>query len=94
MPRWIEPLHHISHSLPVAFIGAVVIWLLSGRWPRRELAAWVLHIVIDIPTHSRRFWGPRFLWPLSDVVVDSVPWAEIMSRGLARVLRKAHRVDE
>ncbi len=90
-PRWIETLHHIMHSLPVAVVGAVVIWLLSGRWPRRELAAWVLHIVVDIPTHSRRFWGPRFLWLLSDVAVDGVPWAEITSRGLSRVLKTVRR---
>jgi hypothetical protein len=44
---------------------------------------------VDIPTHSRQFWGPRFLWPLSDVAVDGVPWAEITSYLLASALRRA-----
>jgi len=86
-PRWIETLHHASHSLPVALAMATIVRMLSGRWPRQALAAWVLHIALDMPTHSRRFWGPRFLWPLSDVAVDGVPWAEITSRALATVLR-------
>jgi hypothetical protein len=60
-PRWSLALHRAFHSLPVAMTGAVVIRALTGRWPGRELAAWVLHIAVDIPTHSRDPWGPRFL---------------------------------
>ena len=86
-PRWIETLHHVSHSLPVALAGSAVVRMLYSRWPRKGLIAWALHIAIDVPTHSCRFWGPRFLWPLSNVAVDGVPWAEITSRVLATVLR-------
>jgi hypothetical protein len=86
-PHWIETLHHAFHSLPIALAGAAVVRAVSGRWPRQELAAWVLHIMVDIPSHSQRFWGPRFLWPLFDIAVDGVPWAEITSRGLASALR-------
>jgi len=77
-PRWMETLHHMFHSLPVAFVAAVFIRLLSGRWPRLYLMAWVLHILIDIPTHSRQQWGPKFLWPLSDVSIDGVSWIDII----------------
>lgn len=86
-PRWMETLHHVSHSLLVAVIVAGIVRALTGRWPRRVLAAWCLHIVIDIPTHSRRFWGPRFLWPLSQVSVEGVPWAEITARKLAGMIQ-------
>ena len=86
-PRWIETLHHACHSLPVILTGTVIIRMLNGRWPRQMFAAWILHIAVDVPTHSRRFWGPRFLWPLSDVSVDGVPWAEITSRTFATALR-------
>ncbi len=89
-PRWIETLHTISHSLPVALATAAIVRMASGCWPRQELEAWTLHIAVDIPTHSRRFWGPRFLWLLSDVSVDGVPWAEITSRALASGLRTLH----
>jgi hypothetical protein len=90
-PRWMETLHHASHSLPVALAAAGVARLVTGRWPRRELAAWCLHIAIDIPTHSRRFWGPRFLWPLSQVSIEGVPWAEITSRKLAAMIKVVRR---
>jgi hypothetical protein len=88
-PRWMKTLHHASHSLTVTCASAALICALTGRWPGRELAAWVLHILVDIPSHSRRFWAPRFLWPLSDVAVNGVPWAEITSNLLASVLRRA-----
>ena len=86
-PRWMEMLHHAFHSIPVALVGAFVIRILTGQWPRQELTAWSLHIVVDIPTHSRRLWGPRFLWPLSNVAVDGVSWAEVVSRVVAISLR-------
>ena len=86
-PPWMETLYHTCHSLPVALVGAVVTRTLRGRWPWEALSAWVLHIAVDVPTHSSRFWGPRFLWPLSNVAVDGLPWAEITSRALAAVLR-------
>lgn len=82
-PQWMEILHHACHSLPVALAGAVVVRILRGQWPRRELMAWSLHIIVDVPTHSRRLWGPRFLWPLSNVVVNGVSWVEIASRMIA-----------
>jgi len=75
-PRWLTTLHHAFHSLPVALTGAVVVWAITRRWPGRELAAWTLHILVDIPTHSREPWGPRFLWPLADVVVDGFLWVD------------------
>jgi hypothetical protein len=78
-PRWSLTWHRAFHSLPVAIAGAAVMRVLTGRWPRQELAAWVLHIAIDIPTHARDPWAPRFLWPLSSAAVDGVPWAQIGS---------------
>ena len=79
-PRWMFRLHRFTHSLVVIGMVGLAVRLLAGRWPARHLAAWCLHIVIDIPSHSRDPWGPRFLWPLSDIVVDGVPWTEIPVR--------------
>jgi len=79
-PRWLETLHHAFHSLPVALAGAGLIRMLTGRWPGRELSAWTLHILVDIPTHSRQRWGPQFLWPLSDYAVDGISWIDILQR--------------
>jgi hypothetical protein len=86
-PRWMRALHHAFHSLPLAIVGAVIFRFLSGRWPRHELAAWVLHIIIDIPTHSRQPWGPRFLWPLSRVAVDGISWPEFIISVSRRITK-------
>jgi len=67
-------LYHFSHSLIV--FGAVfgVVWLVKKR-PAWELLGWALHILIDIPSHSLRFFPTPFLWPLSDYRFGGISWA-------------------
>ena len=48
---------------------------------------WALHILIDIPTHSQRRWGPQFLWPLLGVAVDGLSWAEAAASVVACIFR-------
>jgi hypothetical protein len=56
--------HRATHSLLVALVVASVMRRVAGRWPLRVLLAWLLHTLIDVPTHRRDPWGPRLLWPL------------------------------
>jgi hypothetical protein len=86
-PSWMPLLHHMFHSLPVALLVALGYRLVRGQWPRDVLAAWTLHIAIDLPTHSRRQWAPQFLWPISDITVDGRSWVDVaiwLVRKLAR----------
>ncbi len=83
-PVWMDTLHHMAHSLPLVALVAVAVRALRGRCPRWALA-WAAHIVIDMPTHSRRNWAPQFLWPLSDVTVDGVSWPELLVRAVRRM---------
>jgi hypothetical protein len=39
------------------------------------LGGWPLHIIMDIPTHSREFFPTPFLWPISDVTFNGISWA-------------------
>jgi hypothetical protein len=39
-----------------------------------EMLGWALHILIDIPTHSLRFFATPFLWPLSDYRFNGISW--------------------
>jgi len=39
-----------------------------------EMTGWMLHILIDIPTHTRRVYPTPFLWPLSDFTIDGISW--------------------
>ena len=67
-------LYRISHSLVVFALVFGLVWLLVRR-PVLELLGWPLHILIDIPTHSLRFFATPFLWPLSDYRFDGISWA-------------------
>jgi len=68
-PRALTLIHRALHSLPLAFLIA---WLL--RLPKLWLAAWCLHILIDIPTHQRGTWATRFLFPISSYTVNGWDW--------------------
>lgn len=82
-PRGIARLHHAFHSMPVALLGATLYRVIAGRWPTRILAAWLLHIAIDLPTHRREPWGPQFLWPISTFTFDGWSWTDALSRLIA-----------
>jgi len=82
--RWMQTLHHLFHSLPVLLAVAGAIRLRRGRWPLEALA-WGLHILVDLPTHSRRNWAPQFLWPLSTVTIDGISWPEFITQLINHV---------
>jgi hypothetical protein len=66
----------------------LVVCALAGRRLIRLAAwSWLLHILVDLPTHAREPWGPRPLWPLSDLAFDGVGWAELLAVRLAPAIR-------
>ncbi len=79
-PAWMYQCHHMSHSVLVVLVCAVIIRCATGRYPRWA-AAWLLHILVDIPTHSQRYWAPQFLWPIASITVDGVSWPVLTVRG-------------
>ena len=81
-PTWMVQLHRAGHSLPVALGVAMLFRLRRGYWPQRLLGAYLLHLLIDIPTHTRDPWGPRPLWPLSNMAHHGVSWVEVMTHTI------------
>lgn len=73
LPGWIDIAYSVTHSLIIAVAVWAVLW-----WLNRELAvpfsAWIIHILLDIPTHSHSFFPTPFLYPLSDFTVDGISW--------------------
>jgi hypothetical protein len=66
-------LYDASHSLLVFFVVfSLVAWYF--RRPVWEMSGWLLHILMDIPTHSLTFFPTPFLWPLSHFVVNGIRW--------------------
>ena len=84
-PQWMKTWHHAFHSFPLLLIGSMMFKWFTRQWPTKVLMAWGLHILVDIPTHSRKQWGPQFLFPFSRITVDGISWAEIAIRLYAQL---------
>jgi hypothetical protein len=75
IPWWVYRLYDITHSIPIWLAGFGIWWWAAGRIPWAAFA-WLIHILVDIPTHSIRFFPTPFLWPLSDFKVNGISWGE------------------
>jgi len=57
-------LYDIGHSLIVFAVIFLIVRFVLRRAPW-ELLAWPIHVLIDIPTHSYRFYPTPLFWPVS-----------------------------
>ena len=73
IPAYIHMLYNVTHSLIVAVFVIGILWFIRGSL-FIEMCGWPLHILVDIPTHSNKFFPTPFLWPLSDFHVDGISW--------------------
>lgn len=73
VPLWVYDLYNVSHSMFVWLVTTVLASLFLKRivW---EMGAGILHIVLDIFTHTREVFPTPFLWPLFDVRIDGISW--------------------
>lgn len=72
--RLASSLYNVSHSVPTFLAVFFLVWLIRRR-PVWELGAWLMHIVMDIPTHSYRFFPTPVLWPISGWKFAGFSWA-------------------
>lgn len=66
--------YSFSHSLVIFSIIFAMVFLILRR-PVWEMSGWLLHILIDIPTHSYQFYATPFLWPVSGWKFNGFYWA-------------------
>jgi hypothetical protein len=73
IPQYVDVLYNFTHSLVIFALVFLGVWFFRKKpyWP---LGAWVLHILIDIPSHSFAFFPTPFLWPVSDFKIDGIGW--------------------
>jgi len=72
----VEMLYSISHSLIIFAIVFLLIWLIF-RKPIYLLFGWLLHILIDIPTHLIGHFATPMFWPLSNFKINGlIYWRE------------------
>ena len=72
-PLPLQQCYNVTHSLAVFAVVFLAVWSVR-RSPFLPLAAWGLHILVDIPPHSLALFPTPFLWPFSDFKVDGIPW--------------------
>jgi len=87
-PSWVRIPHYVSHSLLALGVMCLI-------WPRssvhRTARSWLLHVLADIPTHSRERMAPRPLWPLCNWSLDGFSWADGLTSLFTRMQRRARR---
>jgi len=75
LPQYLQMLYNATHSLVIFAVIFMIIWVILKR-PYWLLSAWGIHILIDIPTHSEKFFPTPFLWPVNDYKVFSLSWSD------------------
>ena len=73
IPEWVFILYNISHSMFTFLLVLGIVYLILKKIPI-YIWAWPIHILIDIPTHSRDFLPTPFLWPVSEWVFPGISW--------------------
>lgn len=75
-----ETLYQYSHSI-IVFCFVIFITFLVRKYLLKkpgviwEMGGWLLHILMDIPTHTSSFYPTPFLWPLSSATVSGFAWS-------------------
>ncbi len=72
-PAFAQNLYNVTHSL-IIFAAVFILICIIARRPIWIAAAWGLHILIDIPTHSLTLFPTPFLWPISDFKINGIGW--------------------
>ena len=73
IPQYVHHLYNVTHSLLVFLVVFLLIWWFLKR-PLWELAAWGLHVLVDVPTHSHAFFATPVLWPFFGWKFDGWQW--------------------
>jgi hypothetical protein len=70
-------LYQYSHSLVIWLAVFLIVWIVRKK-PALVLFGWMLHILIDIPSHSGTFYPTPFLFPISDYkYLNGIAWSNM-----------------
>ncbi|MBU2638498.1 MAG: metal-dependent hydrolase [Nanoarchaeota archaeon] len=68
-------MYNFTHSIFV-FAAFFIIFYFIFRRPLLAMLGWLVHILIDIPTHSYKFYPTPFLWPISEWKFNGISWGQ------------------
>jgi len=75
IPHYVYQLYDISHSLIVFALIFAIVWIWRKK-PQWLLGPWLVHILVDIPSHSAEFFPTPLFWPISDFRVNGINWGD------------------
>lgn len=73
IPNYTHILYDFTHSLVIVLLVFLIIYLFRKKiyvW----MLGWPLHILVDIPTHTKDFFSTPFLYPLTSFSINGVKW--------------------
>lgn len=68
-------LYNVSHSFIIFAIVFFAVWAYFKQ-VRVELLGWLLHIIMDVPTHTYAFYPTPVFWPLFDWKFNGFSWGQ------------------
>ena len=71
--KWVPPMYNITHSVVVALVFIVLCSFVFGY--HIEYWAMCIHILVDIPSHERAWFGTKIFWPFSHYQFNGGSWA-------------------
>ena len=80
--HYIHTLYGCTHSLFIATICVVIVYMFLNKNFAFAMLAWPLHILIDIPTHTIDYFPTPILFPLGeiwtilDIKFNGVSWGK------------------
>ena len=74
IPGSVFLLYNLTHSLVIFSLVVLVVYLLTKKihW---FMFGWGLHVIIDIPSHTKDFFPTPFLYPLPQPYVNGIHWS-------------------
>jgi len=69
VPEWVYSTYDMTHSLIIAGLAVLILFRFNRSLGLASLA-WPLHILMDIPAHTRDYFPTPFLYPLSSFTVN------------------------
>lgn len=75
IPSYVSSIYDASHSLVIYALFFAILWVIGKVDFAKLTLGWPLHILIDMPLHTKDFFPTPFLWPLANVEIDGIPWS-------------------
>lgn len=76
IPSYVNSMYNITHSLVVFSLVFLLVWLIYKK-PIIPMLAWLLHILLDVFTHSADFFPTPIFWPISSYHFDGWSWGNL-----------------